>query len=158
MNPCPCGYLSDPEKECKCSPVQVMNYRKKISGPIIDRIDLHVEVPRINFDKLEAEAKGESSEDVKKRVEMARSTQTKRFKGLPFFTNSEMNSENVKRFCKFDEISKNILKNAVEHMHLSARSYFRILKVARTIADLDGIPNVESKHIAEALQYRPKVM
>ncbi|OGF25789.1 magnesium chelatase [Candidatus Falkowbacteria bacterium RIFOXYB2_FULL_47_14] len=156
MNPCPCGYLGDREKNCVCSPMQVMNYKKKISGPIIDRIDIHIEVPRVKFDKLAAASSGERSEGIKKRVEAARRIQESRFKGTSFIANSEMTSEAVKNFCPLDDISKTLLKNAVESMHLSARAYFRILKLARTIADLSISEKVHSEHVAEALQYRPK--
>lgn len=157
MNPCPCGFAGDPEKECGCSQFQVLNYRKKISGPIIDRIDLHVEVPRINFDKLCSNEIGEGSEEIKKRVERARLIQFERFKKTPYLTNSDMNSEAVKKYCTIDSVSRQILKSAVEQMHLSARAYFRILKLARTIADLGSKESVESNEIAEALQYRPKM-
>jgi len=156
MNPCPCGYLGDREKNCVCSQMQVVNYRKKISGPIIDRIDLHVEVPRIKFDKLSGTAEGEKSIDIKKRVEAAREIQRQRFKNTPFITNSEMSSEAVKNFCPLDEASKKLMRGAVETMHLSARAYFRTLKLARTIADLSADETVRPEHVAEALQYRPK--
>jgi len=156
MNPCPCGFYGDKEKKCTCSPGSILNYSKKISGPIIDRIDLHIEVPRINFEKLSSDKKEESSLDIKKRVEKTRKIQTRRFKNLPFITNSEMSSEAVKNFCPLSFNSERLLKNAVEQMHLSPRSYFRILKLARTIADLDEKEKIEDQHIAEALQYRPK--
>ena len=157
MNPCPCGFLNDNEKNCTCSPSQIINYKKKISGPILDRIDLHIEVPRINFDKLSSNTKGESSKTIKERVQQARATQQKRFKNTPFITNSEMSSEAVKQFCEVDETSIDLLRNAVDQMHLSARAYFRILKLARTIADLTQEKKILTAHIAEALQYRPKV-
>ncbi|PLX26804.1 magnesium chelatase [Candidatus Parcubacteria bacterium] len=155
MNPCPCGYSSDPDRTCTCSPNQVINYRKKISGPIMDRIDLHIEVPRIDFEKLSEVGEGESSEFIKKRVEVARKIQAKRFAKLPIVTNTEMNSEMVKQFCVLDNESKQILKSAVEKLHLSARSYYRLLKLARTIADLEGQEAIYAKHVAESLQYRP---
>lgn len=157
MNPCPCGFYSDRERNCVCSPAQIINYRKKISGPILDRIDLHVEVPRVNFDKLASEIPGEGSTAIKKRVEAARQIQRQRFLDGPFISNSEMTSEAVKKYCQFDETSSRLLKNAVDQMHLSARSYFRVLKISRTIADLAGETNISSLHIAEALQYRPKM-
>ncbi|MDD4271275.1 MAG: YifB family Mg chelatase-like AAA ATPase [Patescibacteria group bacterium] len=156
-NPCPCGYLGDREKNCVCSSTQIMNYKKKISGPILDRIDLHIEVPRIKFDKLAATANSEKSEEIKKRVESARSRQTERFIGTNFITNSEMSPEAIKRFCRVDNISTNLLHQAVDQMHLSARGYFRILKLARTIADLAGEEAILTPHIAEALQYRPRI-
>jgi magnesium chelatase family protein len=157
MNPCPCGFTGDSAKKCICSPTQIISYRKRISGPILDRIDIHVEVPRINFDKLASVAPAESSVNIKARVENARAVQRQRFTDTPFVTNSEMNSEAVKRYCQVDASSQQILKNAVEQLHLSARAYFRILKLARTIADLDAISDITANHIAEALQYRPKI-
>jgi len=157
MNPCPCGFSGDQEKSCVCSPTQIINYKKRISGPILDRIDLHIEVPRINFDKLASVSEGEKSTDIKKRVQNARKIQVLRLKNTPYITNSEMSSEAVKTFCTTDDVSKQILKNAVEQMHLSARAYFRILKLARTIADLSENEAIESPHVAEALQYRPKL-
>jgi magnesium chelatase family protein len=157
MNPCPCGYYGDQEKQCICTPNQINNYKKKISGPILDRIDLHIEVPRVNFDKLSSQGGGEKSSDIKKRVENARRIQEDRFKNTSFITNSEMNSEAVKNFCQVDENSKKLLKNAVDQMHLSARAYFRVLKLARTIADLENSNSISTGHIAESLQYRPKM-
>jgi len=157
MNPCPCGFLGDQEKPCICSPVQIINYKKKISGPILDRIDLHIEVPRINFDKLSQDSVGEDSKTIKERIMKARNAQKERFKNSPFITNSEMTSEATKTFCQVDNISRRLLKNAVEQMHLSARAYFRILKLSRTIADLAQVEDITSNHIAEALQYRPKI-
>ena len=157
MNPCSCGFYGDREKNCICSPSQIINYRKKISGPIIDRIDLHIEVPRIKFDKLSSNEPGEKSKAIKKRVQTARQIQRKRFKNMPFITNSEMNSEAAKNFCQIDNTSTQLLKNAVDQMHLSARAYFRILKLAHTIADLAAEEKILPTHIAEALQYRPKI-
>jgi len=156
-NPCPCGYLGDREKNCVCSSTQIINYKKKISGPILDRIDLHIEVPRIKFDKLASDTNSESSTEIKKRVENARLRQTERFAETNFVTNSEMTPEAVKHFCRVDNISTNLLHQAVDQMHLSARGYFRILKLARTIADLAGETNILTPHIAEALQYRPRI-
>ncbi|MFA5359904.1 MAG: YifB family Mg chelatase-like AAA ATPase [Patescibacteria group bacterium] len=156
-NPCPCGYLGDREKNCTCSSTQIINYKKKISGPILDRIDLHIEVPRIKFDKLASDNNGEKSADIKKRVENARQIQNQRFIGANFITNSEMTPEAVKNFCRVDNASTNLLHQAVDQMHLSARGYFRILKLARTIADLANETNILTPHIAEALQYRPRI-
>jgi magnesium chelatase family protein len=157
MNPCPCGYSGDQERNCVCSPVQIINYKKRISGPILDRIDLHVEVPRVKFEKLSSDCSGESSRAIKERIQNARAIQRERFKETSFITNSEMNSEAVKKFCEVDDSSKNLLRSAVDQLHLSARAYFRILKLARTIADLAGIEKIMTAHIAESLQYRPKV-
>jgi len=156
MNPCPCGYLNDPEHDCSCSPSQIIKYQKKISGPLLDRIDLCIEVPRIKFDKLSGEELEESSEEIQKRVEAARQIQKRRFQDKDLISNSEMNSQLVKEFCPTDDATINLLKTAVSQFNLSARSYYKILKVARTIADLEGKESVESMHVAEALQYRPK--
>jgi magnesium chelatase family protein len=157
MNPCPCGYLNDPDHDCTCSPSQIIKYQKKISGPLLDRIDLYIEVPRIKFDKLSSEALEESSEEIQKRVEKARSIQKERFQGKKLVSNSEMNSQVVKEFCQINQDALNLLKTAVSQFNLSARSYYKILKVSRTIADLEEKEQIESSHIAEALQYRPKI-
>ena len=157
MNPCPCGFYGDKERQCTCAPGQIINYRKRISGPIIDRIDLHIEVPRLKFDKLTSEGQGETSEAIKVRIEAARKIQAERFKNTPFITNSEMNSEAVKDFCQIDDSSYQLLRSAVDQMHLSARAYFRVLKLGRTIADLAQEEKILTPHIAEALQYRPKI-
>lgn len=156
MNPCPCGFQTDPDKECLCSQSQIINYNKKISGPILDRIDIHIEVPRVEFDKLNTDEKGETSQIIKQRIQKARNIQTERFKNTSFFTNAEMTSEITKKFCNLNEESKQIIKNAVNQLHLSARSYFRILKLARTIADLEQKNNIETNHLSEALMYRPR--
>lgn len=157
QNPCPCGYYSDPDKECVCSAQQVTNYQRKVSGPLLDRIDLHVEVPRVDFEKLSKDNLSESSEKIRERVCEAREIQNKRFKNLDIKTNTEMRNKEIKEFCKLDDVSLDLLRTAVNQMHLSARSYHRILKLARTIADLSKCDKIQPQHIAEALQYRTKV-
>ncbi len=154
MNPCPCGYYGDRGKECTCTAHQINSYQKKISGPILDRIDMHITVPRISYEKLSNNEKGESSQEIKKRVEKARAIQNERFKKLPFSINSEMDSENTKNFCVLENEAKNILKIAMDKMKLSPRSYFKILKTARTIADLEESEKIKTNHLTEALQYK----
>ncbi len=156
QNPCPCGYATDPDHECTCSPVSLLRYQKKISGPLLDRIDLHVEVPRIKFEKLSSDDLAESSERIRERVEMARNIQAHRFKGLPVHTNSEMRNPEIREYCKLDNQSVDLLKAAVTQMHLSARAYNRILKLSRTIADLTASSIIKLEHVAEALQFRAK--
>jgi magnesium chelatase family protein len=157
QNPCPCGFLSDPEKHCVCTPTQIVRYQKKVSGPILDRIDIHIEVPRVKYEKLAAEINlAESSVSVKERVERARKIQKKRFAGSKTKSNSEMSSKEIKEFCKLEEQAKTLLGQAVESMKLSARVYHRLLKLARTIADLVEAEEISAVHIGEALQYRPK--
>lgn len=156
MNPCPCGYAGDPERMCSCQPFQAARYREKISGPILDRIDLQVTVPRLRIEKLETADRGEPSADIRVRVEAAREAQKKRFEGKTFRTNGEMGPDALREYCMVDESSKELLRRAVSELSLSARSYHRILKVSRTIADLEGAPDILAKHIAEALQYRFK--
>lgn len=156
QNPCPCGYASDPDRNCTCSPMQVARYQKKVSGPLLDRIDLHVEVPRVKFEKLSKDELAESSEKIRERVEQARERQNFRLKNSPYQANSEMKNKDIKKFCKLNDQSIDLLRQAVTQMHLSARGYHRILKLSRTIADLSGMDNIETEHVAEALQYRSK--
>jgi magnesium chelatase family protein len=156
MNPCPCGNATDPEKLCSCSPASIIKYQRKISGPILDRIDLHVEVPRLKFEKLAENRPAEKSETIRERVEKARKIQENRFVGSKIITNSEMESQQIKKFCALDPSCIELMKKAVSSLHLSARSYYRIIKVARTIADLMESENIRPEHIAEAIQYRFK--
>ncbi|MBT4277684.1 YifB family Mg chelatase-like AAA ATPase [Candidatus Falkowbacteria bacterium] len=156
QNPCPCGNYSDPDKDCTCSPNQVIKYNRKISGPLLDRIDLNIEVEKVKIDKLTSAPDGEKSETIRERVQNARDSQNERFKNLDTLTNSEMKSEEVEKFCEIDKESEELLKNAIQKFNLSARSYFRILKLSRTIADLAREENIKLPHLAEALQYRPK--
>lgn len=157
QNPCPCGYANDTDKDCVCSSGQIVKYERRISGPLLDRIDLHIEVDKVKIDKLTSRPGGEKSNSIRKRVQVARDIQNKRFEKLDIITNSEMGSKQVEDFCKTTAESQKILKNAIKQFYLSARSYFRVLKIARTIADLDGKDKIEKQHIAEALQYRPKI-
>ena len=157
QNPCPCGYATDPDRTCSCSPMQISRYQKKISGPLLDRIDLHVEVPRVKFEKLAKEELAESSEKIRERVEAARERQRTRLKDSPYQANSEMKNKDIREFCKLNDQSIDLLRQAVTQMHLSARGYHRILKLARTIADLGGVDDIATEHVAEALQYRAKV-
>lgn len=161
-NPCPCGYLGDPVKHCRCLPGQIAQYKKRISGPIIDRIDLHIELPPVTIEKLTGNIKSESSKEVRRRVQKARNIQTRRYqKTKParsgrIVCNSDLNVKNIKELISLSSECLRLLRQAVVAMHLSARTYYRMIKVARTIADLEGEKEVGISHIAEALQYRPK--
>ncbi|MCL4369920.1 MAG: YifB family Mg chelatase-like AAA ATPase [Chloroflexi bacterium] len=156
MNPCPCGYYGDPVRQCSCTSTLVLRYQKRISGPMLDRIDIHVDVPRIAYDKLAGDGQGETSEQIRTRVEAARTLQRDRFRGTRITCNAEMGPSQVRDFCRVEGSAQSILKAAVAQMHLSARAYHRILKVARTIADLEGSPQIAPAHVAEAVQYRPR--
>ncbi|WP_420576753.1 YifB family Mg chelatase-like AAA ATPase [Ekhidna sp.] len=155
MNPCPCGYYNHPEKECVCAPGVVQRYLNKISGPLLDRIDLHVEVTPVSFDQMTETRKTESSSEIRDRVIKAREIQEKRFKGQPgVFNNAMMSSNMVKEICQINEAGKALLKTAMERLGLSARAYDRILRVSRTIADLAETEEIAIEHLAEAIQYR----
>ncbi len=155
MNPCPCGYYNHPEKDCMCPPGMVQKYLNKISGPLLDRIDLHVEVTPVSFTELSSKEKGDSSNDIRKRVIESRDIQEKRYiEDEMVHSNAQMSSKQLQKFCNLDKESREMLKMAMEKLNLSARAYDRILKVSRTIADLSNSENIESQHIAEAIQYR----
>lgn len=157
MNPCACGYFGDPVRACTCTPTMIARYQAKISGPLLDRIDLYVEVPRVDYDKLMNGAKSEPSGSVRERVENARNIQRERFVGSPgVYANSDMGLKEVEEFCVLTKDAKQLLELSVKRMQLSARAYHRILKLARTIADLGGSERIEMAHAAEAVQYRPK--
>ncbi|RKW20892.1 ATP-binding protein [Candidatus Gracilibacteria bacterium] len=159
MNPCPCGFLTDPDKDCICSPKQIQNYSSKLSGPLIDRVDIFIEVPKVKTEAFSINEKYENSEtskEIKQRVEKSRQIQLERFTGTKITFNSEMSTKEINKFCQLDEESEEILKQAVSMLNLSARSYYRILKLARTIADLDSQKNIKKEHILEALSFRKK--
>ena len=153
MNPCKCGWYGDPSGRCRCSEREVENYRSRISGPMLDRIDIVVEVPSVHFEDLRNRTEAESSRSVKQRVNAARDIQNRRF-GSGGMCNARMGPGEMRKFCRLGEESAALMKNAFENMGLTARSYDRILKVARTVADLDGSEAIEPQHIAEAIQYR----
>lgn len=157
-NPCPCGFLGDPRRVCRCSPPAIARYRSRLSGPLLDRIDLHLAVHPVRFSELFAQARGESSKAVRERVVAAREVQKARLAGTGRCTNSQLTPEEVKRFCILDGQGQKLLQAAMERLGLSARAIHRVLKVARTIADLDGRENVMAAHVAEALAYREQAM
>lgn len=159
MNPCPCGYLGDSEKQCTCSDYQIKQYRSKLSGPLLDRIDIVIDVPRLKINELmeKNQNNNETSESIRKRVVAARNIQLNRYKDYGILTNSELTPKLIKKFCNLDESSASLLKEAVRKFNLSARAYDRMLKLARTIADLDGSEDIQVSHVARAIQYRPSL-
>ena len=154
MNPCPCGFFTDPNRECTCTMPQILRYRSKISGPLMDRIDIHIEVPAVRYRDLTGEAPVEDSRVIQQRVNRARQIQRERFGGKKIYSNSQMTSRHLKKYCQIGEDSKALLEKAIDKLGLSARAYTRILKIARTIADLEGLENIATHHISEAIQYR----
>lgn len=157
MNPCPCGYYGDPVKECTCSPTVIRRYQQRLSGPMLDRIDIHVDVPRVDYDKLTDERRGEPSAAIRARVEAAREQQRERFRNeARLQCNADMGASDIRRFCQPEAAGKQLLDTTLRKMQLSARAYHRILKLSRTIADLAGSETIQVAHIAEAIQYRPR--
>jgi magnesium chelatase family protein len=154
MNPCPCGFYTDPNRECTCTMPQILRYRSKISGPLMDRIDIHIEVPAVRYRELTGDMSGEDSETIQKRVNRAREVQRQRFASKRIYCNAQMTQRHLKKYCQIGEDSKSLLELAIDKLGLSARAYTRILKIARTIADLEGVENIAAPHISEAIQYR----
>jgi magnesium chelatase family protein len=154
MNPCPCGYLSDPRHQCTCSPGQIYRYRRKVSGPLLDRIDIHIEVPAVHYKELSTDYAGEKSEMIRRRVVAARDLQLERFRGDRIYCNGQMKTRHIKKYCRMKPDAQRLLESAMEKLGLSARAYSRILKLARTISDLEVSGDVQSHHISEAIQYR----
>jgi magnesium chelatase family protein len=161
MNPCPCGYYGDSQKACTCASALVTKYQKRISGPLLDRIDIHIEVPRVDYEKLSNDRVGESSDAIRARVQAARNIQLARFSNIEssnIVANADMRVGEIRQFCKLQDEGQSLMRAAMTQLNLSARAYHRILKLARTIADLAGSEEIQSAHLAEALQYRPKIM
>ncbi|MDU5343169.1 MAG: ATP-binding protein, partial [Prevotella bivia] len=154
MNPCPCGYFGDPNHECTCSQNQIANYLNKVSRPILDRIDIHVEVSPVKLDELTTDEQCDTSEQIKKRVQAAREIQKQRFEKENITTNAQMNTRQIRKYCKLNDELNSIIQLAFDKYKFSARSFDKILKISRTIADLDGKENIEAKHLMEAIRYR----
>jgi magnesium chelatase family protein len=156
MNPCPCGYFTDPHKRCQCTPYQIQRYLSKISGPLLDRIDIHLEVPRLDYEHLSKRRSGETSATIKERVVKCRNVQKLRFKGKPehLSSNANMDPKEVEEFCCLSDEAGELLKTAILELGISARAYDKILKISRTIADMDDSETIESHHISEAIGYR----
>jgi magnesium chelatase family protein len=154
MNPCPCGYLGDSRHQCLCTPGQIQRYRRRVSGPLLDRIDIHIEVPAVPYKELSTDLSGERSEVIRERVVRARDIQIERFRGEKIFCNGQMKTRHIKKYCKLTDEAQGLLDTAMQKLSLSARAYTRILKVSRTIADLEGSDKIQNYHVSEAIQYR----
>ena len=155
MNPCPCGYATDLQNECSCNPQLIQKYMSRISGPLMDRIDIHIEVPAVPFADLAGKEDGEKSEAIRKRVQATRQIQLDRFRSTTgMFSNAQMETGDLHTYCKLDKEATELLKQAMEKLGLSARAYDRILKVSRTISDLESSENIQPQHVSEAIQYR----
>jgi magnesium chelatase family protein len=169
MNPCPCGFYGDSQKPCTCAHALVTKYQKRISGPLLDRIDIHIEVPRVDYEKLSGDRMGETSASIRARVQAARNIQLARFtnpesritnngSSTDIVCNADMRIGEIRQFCRLQDEGQSLMRSAMSQLNLSARAYHRILKLARTIADLAGSEEIQSAHLAESLQYRPKLM
>jgi magnesium chelatase family protein len=154
MNPCPCGYFNDTLKPCTCTPSKIQRYLQQISGPLLDRIDIHIEVPRLKQDELMSHTSGEPSSLIRERVMEARLMQQRRFEGTGIYCNAHMMAKQIKQYCQISDEVKALLRSAIQQLNLSARAYDRILKLSRTIADLAGSTDIQVPHVAEAIQYR----
>jgi magnesium chelatase family protein len=154
MNPCPCGYYGDKLRACTCAQSVITNYQKRISGPLLDRIDIHLQVPRVDYQKLSSQRTGEPSSQIRARVEAARQRQLARFAGTKLTSNADMTPKEIRNYCQVLPDGEALMKTAMRQLKLTARGYHRVLKLARTIADLAGDPDIKSEHLAESLQYR----
>jgi magnesium chelatase family protein len=154
MNPCPCGFYNDPKRECECTPLKIRNYVSRLSGPLLDRIDLHVDVPPVEYKDLVAKPTGDSSAQIRIRVNQARNRQRGRFSKEKFYSNAHMGPKAIRKYCRIDSESESLLEMSINRFGLSARAHDRILKVARTIADLEGSQDIKPEYVSEAIQYR----